>query len=157
MSRQIASVICAANFASESDAAFEVWNDNDAKLQNLHQQPPESTDLVHVKKSGEMFLKATSFQVVLDIVKSWHLRVNGQLALVDDPTYRLQEYLCKYAFKFCTCASPMCMQARGSLPPHEAQARGSLHVHLPPRRFTYFALSTRTSHSLQGTAAFFDL
>ena len=122
MSRQIARESCAANLARERDAAFEVSNDNDAKEENLHQQLPESNDLVNVQKAGEVFLKATSFQAVLDIVKSWYLRVNGQLALVDDP----QEYVCEYAFKFCTCASPMCMQLRGSLPPYEAQVSGCL-------------------------------
>ena len=63
-----------------------------------------------------MAITASAFQLVMEIIKFWHLRVDGQLALNDDPTrLSILQYVSKYVCK------------------PELQLRGSLHTHIPIR------------------------
>ena len=51
------------------------------------------------ERSGDMVVTASFFQRVMNVIKFWQLRVNGQLALTDDPTRGTQEYIMQYAAK----------------------------------------------------------
>jgi len=91
-----------------------------------------------------MGVTASFFQRVMNVIKFCQLRVNGQLALTDDPTRGTQEYIMQYAAKL------------------EKQQRGLVHLHMrfscPPAlsRYGYYSANpwvTQGDTSARGDTA----